>query len=77
MPVSIIIGTRDRTGPGRSWKKAWIEYELGRYDNLGKQVKNRNSKINIIELDGIGHMPQVEDFERYRKALMLSLRYND
>lgn len=77
MPVSIIIGTRDRTGPGRNWKKAGIEYELGRYDNLGKHIKNRNSKINIIELDGIGHMPQVEDFERYRNALMLSLRYND
>ena len=77
MPVSIIIGTRDRTGPGRNWKKAGVEYKLGRYDNLGKKIKNRNPKINIIELDGIGHMPQVEDFERYRKALEVSLKYND
>ena len=77
MPVSIIIGTRDRTGPGRNWKKEGVEYELGRYDILGKKIKNRNPKINNIELDGIGHMPQVEDFERYRKALEVSLKYND
>ena len=77
MPVSLIIGTRDRTGPGRNWKKTGIEYELGRYDNLGKQVKRRNSKINVIELEGLGHLPQVEDFERYRKALHEALKYNN
>ena len=77
MPVSLIIGTRDRTGPGRNWKKTGIKYELGRYDNLGKQVKRRNSKINVIELEGLGHLPQVEDFERYRKALHEALKYNN
>ena len=76
MPVSLIIGTRDRTGPGRNWKKASVEYELGRYDNLGKQVKIRNPKINIIELNGLGHVPQIEDFERYQKALQVALKYN-
>ncbi len=77
MPVSLIIGTRDRTGPGRNWKKIGIEYELGRYDNLGKQVKRRNSKINVIELEGLGHLPQVEDFERYRKVLQVALKHNN
>ena len=77
LSVSLIIGTRDRTGPGRNWKKTGIEYELGRYDNLGKQVKRRNSKINVIELEGLGHLPQVEDFERYRKALHEALKYNN
>ena len=76
VPVTLIIGTRDRTGPGRNWKKASVEYELGRYDNLGKQVKIRNSKINVIELNGLGHVPQIEDFERYRKALQVALKYN-
>ena len=76
VPVTLIIGTRDRTGPGRNWKKASVEYELGRYDNLGKQVKIRNSKINVVELNGLGHVPQIEDFERYRKALQVALMYN-
>ena len=38
-------------------------------NKVKKKVKKSNPKINIIELDGIGHVPQVEDFERYRKAL--------
>ena len=77
MPVSIIIGTRDRTGPGRKWKKIGIDYELGRYDKLGEQVKKRNTNINIIELDGVGHLPQIEAFKRYRKALEGALKFNN
>ena len=39
VPVSLILGTRDRTGPGRNWKKTGVNYDLGRYDLLGKRVK--------------------------------------
>ncbi|WP_024952264.1 alpha/beta hydrolase [Cobetia crustatorum] len=28
VPVKLIIGTRDRTGPGRNWKKAGVDHEL-------------------------------------------------
>ena len=53
------------------------QYELGRYDKLGKQVQKYNPKINVIEIDDIGHLPQVEDFESYRKALQVALKYNN
>ena len=69
VPVSIIIGTRDRTGPGRGWKRKNVDYELGRYDRLGKQVKKRNPRINIINLDNIGHLPHIEDFKTFFNAL--------
>ena len=69
VPVSIIIGTRDRTGPGRGWKRKNVDYELGRYDRLGKQVKKRNSRINIINLDNIGHLPHIEDYQTFFNAL--------
>ena len=68
-PVSLIIGTRDRTGPGRNWKKAGVNYNLGRYDLLGKKVKKMNSNINLIELEGLGHLPQIEDFELFYSKL--------
>ncbi len=68
VPVSIIIGTRDRTGPGRGWKRKNVNYELGRYDRLGKQVKKLNPKINIINLDSIGHLPHIEDFRTFFNA---------
>ena len=77
MPVSLILGTRDRTGPGRNWKKSGIDYELGRYDKLGKTVKKYNPKINVIELNGLGHLPQIENFNRYRKAVEAALIFNN
>ena len=39
VPVSLILGTRNRTGPGRNQKKTGVNYDLGRYDLLGKRVK--------------------------------------
>ena len=75
VPVSLIIGTRDRTGPGRKWKKKGIDYELGRYDKLGDQVKRRNPNINVLKLDGLGHLPQIEDFIIFLKALEHTLNY--
>ena len=69
VPVSLIIGTRDRTGPGRNWKKAGINYDLGRYDLLGKRAKKINNNIRLIELNGLGHLPQIEDFEKFYSEL--------
>ncbi len=65
VPVSLIIGTRDRTGPGRNWKKDRVTYELGRYDLLGNKVKKINKKINVVELKGLGHLPHIEDFDTF------------
>tara|TARA_R110002124_G_scaffold233406_1_gene398731 strand:- start:98285 stop:99322 length:1038 start_codon:yes stop_codon:yes gene_type:complete len=73
MPVSLILGTRDRTGPGRNWMKAGVDYELGRYDLLGAQIRKRNPNINVIELDGLGHLPQIENFTRFQKSLEQAL----
>ena len=69
VPVSLIIGTRDRTGPGRNWKKVGIIYDLGRYDLLGKRAKKINNNIRLIELNGLGHLPQIEDFEKFYSEL--------
>ncbi|WP_024610346.1 alpha/beta hydrolase [Pseudoalteromonas sp. TB64] len=66
VPVKLIIGTRDRTGPGRNWKKDGVNYELGRYDKLGKQAAALIPDAQLFELDNLGHLPQIEDFERFK-----------
>lgn len=63
-PTTLIIGSRDRTGPGRGWKKD-PRQELGRYDLLGKQAAAVLQKGKLYELDGLGHMPQFEDYARF------------
>lgn len=66
VPSTLIIGTRDRTAPGRASKRETVTRELGRYDKLGMEVKQRNSTMFVVDLEGLGHLPQVEDFDRFK-----------
>lgn len=74
VPVKLIIGTRDRTAPGRGWKKDGVERELGRYDQLGKHAAALIPDAELYELDGLGHLPQMEDFERFKVTLNKALK---
>ena len=76
VPTAVILGTRDRTGPGRNWKKAGTDYQLGRFDQLGQQLKHRNSDLNIVDLEGLGHLPQIENFSRFKDSLLSTLSLN-
>ena len=69
VPTALILGTRDRTGPGRNWKRAGVDRELGRYDRLGAEVMAILPDGQLFELEGLGHLPQIEDFERFRVVL--------
>jgi pimeloyl-ACP methyl ester carboxylesterase len=73
VPVRLIIGTRDRTGPGRNWKKPGVDYELGRYDRLGKAAASLIPDAELYELNDLGHLPQIEDFERFKDVLEKAL----
>jgi len=73
VPAALILGTRDRTGPGRNWMKEGASYELGRYDRLGKMIQQRNNEIKLYELDGLGHLPQIEDFDRFKVVFMKTI----
>ena len=66
VPAIILNGTRDRTGPGRGWKKdSTKEVKLGQYQKLGKEVAALIPNSTLIELDGLGHMPFVEDYQAF------------
>ena len=70
-PTHLIIGTRDTTGPGRGWKKAGDQYQnhkLGDYKKLGKAAAASMRNATLHELDGLGHMPQFEDYKRFSKV---------
>ncbi len=67
-PITLIVGTRDRTGPGRAFKRDGVSYELGQYQNLGKRIAKSFKKGKLIELPGLGHMPQFEDWGRFEKV---------
>ena len=64
----LILGTRDRTGPGRGWKRKGVTRKLGQYQKLGKTIKKKKPKVKLIELRDLGHMPQFEDYKRFAKV---------
>lgn len=68
MPTTLIIGTRDRTGLNRANKKPDTDYELGRYDQLGKATAQRIPHATLYELEGLGHLPQVENWDRFAEV---------
>ena len=64
----LIIGTRDKTGPGRGWLKEGVTRKLGEFNLLGKNAKKMIKDATLIELPGLGHMPQYENYDAFIKA---------
>ena len=58
----LIIGNRDKTAPGRGWLKEGVNIKLGEYKKLGISAKYLIKGSKLIELDGLGHMPQYENY---------------
>jgi pimeloyl-ACP methyl ester carboxylesterase len=68
-PTFLIIGTRDRTAIGRDRVTPEVRKTLGRYDQLGLKTRDAIPGAELVELEGIGHMPQVEAYDTYWTAL--------
>lgn len=77
VPTTLIIGTRDRTGPGRGWMREGVNHELGRYDLLGKQAAAIIPHATLHEIQDSGHLPQVEKFDEFIKLFDQALTFED
>lgn len=73
VPTVLIIGDRDKTAIGKAWAPEDIKNKMGNYKVLGPQVAKVIPKAKLIELRGLGHLPFVEDFERFWRALTKQL----
>ncbi|PIP89652.1 MAG: alpha/beta hydrolase [Bdellovibrionales bacterium CG12_big_fil_rev_8_21_14_0_65_38_15] len=69
MPTLLIIGERDRTAIGKNLVSKEVGKDLGRYDLLGQKTCNKISKCEIVHLKSIGHLPQIEAYSEYIRAL--------
>ncbi|MFG0244952.1 MAG: alpha/beta fold hydrolase [Phycisphaerales bacterium JB052] len=69
VPTLLIIGTRDRTALGKNLVSPEARATLGRYERLGKNAQSLIPNAQLVELDGIGHIPQVEAYDAYISAM--------
>ena len=73
-PTLLIIGERDRTALNRDLVDEAARARLGRYEVLGEQAAAAIPDARLVELPGVGHIPQVEAPEPTYAALLGFLR---
>lgn len=69
-PTLLVIGERDRTALNRDLVTPEQAAQLGRYEVLGERAAAAIPEATLVELPGIGHVPQVEAPEQWRAALL-------
>ncbi len=74
VPTLLIIGTRDRTALGKAFASPEVQATMGNYERLGKLARERIPGARLVEIPGVGHVPQVEAFPVYERALLEFLR---
>ncbi len=65
VPTHMILGTRDRTGPGRNWKIPGESYLLGQYHLMKNRIVALNKKIEVTNLENLGHLPHIENYQSF------------
>jgi pimeloyl-ACP methyl ester carboxylesterase len=65
----LIIGQRDRTALGKALVAADVRARLGNYPVLGRQAARAIPYSRLVEIPGAGHLPQIEAFDAYLRAL--------
>ncbi|MFT4978636.1 MAG: pimeloyl-ACP methyl ester carboxylesterase [Myxococcota bacterium] len=73
-PTLLIIGERDRTALNRDLVDEVTRATLGRYEVLGEKAAAAIPDAELVELPGIGHVPQVEAPGPTYDALLRFLR---
>ena len=75
MPTVLFIGTLDHTVPFRETVPPELAARLGDYPQLGKRAALRIPDARLIELAGVGHVPQLEAPARFNEALLQSIEH--
>lgn len=72
-PVTLIVGTLDRTVFGRAQAPATLAQFLKTVPQLATASVGKFADARLVRLPGLGHAPQVEAPERFEQALMTTL----
>lgn len=69
-PTLLIIGQRDRTAVGKNMANPEVQKTMGNFPALGKRTQKLIKNCQLVELDNIGHLPHIENFERFIEPLL-------
>ena len=69
-PTVLMIGTRDTTAIGSDIAPPEVKARVGHYDVLGPQIAQQIPHAKLIEFEGLGHAPQIQQPEAFDKRLL-------
>lgn len=69
-PTLLIIGTRDRTALGKPLVSEEVGKTMGLYNQLGKSTRDKIPNAKLVELDNVGHLPHIEQFDMFISTLI-------
>lgn len=70
VPTLLIIGQRDQTALGKNLVSEEVRKTMGNYPQLGKETTKKIRNAELVELQGVGHMPHIEAFDRFINPLL-------
>jgi len=50
-----------------------VKETMGYYSELGRHTKAKIPDSELVEIEGIGHLPHIESFDRFIKPLLAFL----
>ena len=69
-PTVLIVGDKDTTAIGRDLAPPEARAKLGNYPELAKAAAAAIPHARLIEYPTLGHAPQIQDPEAFRKTLL-------
>ena len=70
VPTVLMIGTRDITAIGSDIAPPEVKARIGHYDVLGPQIAQQIPHAKLVEFEGLGHAPQIQQPEAFDKRLL-------
>ncbi len=70
MPTLLIIGQADRTIVGKARVPKEIVNNYGQYPQLGRETKSKIPNAELVEIEGVGHIPHIQTPEKFEAAVM-------
>ena len=65
VPTLLLIGALDRTAIGKDRAPPEIQKQLGDYPALARAAAAAIPDAKLVLLDGLGHLPHIEDFPKF------------
>jgi pimeloyl-ACP methyl ester carboxylesterase len=73
VPTILLIGDKDTTAIGKDVAPPDVRARLGHYPELAQKTKAAIPGARLIEFPDAGHAPQIQDPDRFNKALIGAL----